>query len=97
MARPEHITNYRSSLIPTPQLPPEGNTSKGGATSKGGTSRNAAAVPTTDGPTHYKKDTEDPPAHNMQSKKAPIKSSTEEAILTYLNTVPRQLAPRQLA
>ena len=32
---------------------PEGNTYKGGATSKGGTSSNATAAPTTGGPTHY--------------------------------------------
>ena len=41
--------------------------------------------------------TEEPPAHNMRSNKVPMKSSTQEAILAYLNTVPRKLAPRRLA
>ena len=33
----------------------------------------------------------------MRSKKAPIKSSTREAILAYLDTAPRKLIPRRLA
>ena len=44
-----------------------------------------------------KKYTEEPTAHSTRSKKVPMKSSTQEAIMAHLNTAPWQLAPMQLA
>ena len=76
MARPEHVTKYRSSLITTPQLPRKAKPPRVAPPPRVEHPATPQQSPKLVAQRISKKYTKNPPTYNTRSKKAPMKSST---------------------